>query len=268
MEFFSVKESAGFNFTDKKNLNVNINLEATEMQAPGTFSVNKIYFSTEKTLDLVKQILKQNNKEQILIVSKSKEKIYSQFLEKKDIWFNKNDKLLSLPENQLKIALVFDIRPTFDANFSNALENGLNYFYNKLAEFYQDVQLDVFTIYLSEWLELAVNTPVTGLNIMPEALDKLLTYDAFVKFSDIVNENYFVELEKIDICLRVLNSPLNPLPMAGSKLYQPGFPSVSCSNGKRGDLKKKINKAALKVPLFSGLKAGVKFFSQLVSRLI
>jgi hypothetical protein len=56
--------------------------------------------------------------------------------------------------------------------------------------------------------------------------------------------------------------------MAGSKLYQPGFPSVSCSNGKRGDLKKKINKAALKVPLFSGLKAGVKFFSQLVSRLI
>jgi glycosyltransferase involved in cell wall biosynthesis len=201
MEFFFVEEQSVVNFTDKKNLSVNFKLEAPENQNTNALPADKIYFATPFVLQMVTDSLKQLKNRKIINFFKGRENIYPQFLAKKDIW--KNAEKISLPES-LKIALIFDIRPTFADDFRQSAVEGLNYFYEKLVNHFNDVQIDIFTIYLSEWLDLAVKAPLTNLFPMPNTLDRLAFYDVFINFSNLLDEKKLVGKAALDICLKKL----------------------------------------------------------------
>jgi glycosyltransferase involved in cell wall biosynthesis len=203
MEFFFVTEKAGIKFTDNHNLSVEIFFDSPRAIDDNSISAGKIYFTTDEFLPFIQHILKQNNKEHILNFFKGREDIYPSYLASKDIWFNR-DKQINLLDNKLSLALIFDLKLSFTAEFKSSLINGLKYFSEKLAEYFHEVRIDVFTVYLSEWMDIAVQAPVTNLYLIPATLDKLVSYDVILNLSDIADENNNIIRERIDSCLNAL----------------------------------------------------------------
>ncbi len=197
--FYSTKK-VFLQILDKNNLSVNINLEAFDYKELNYLDTAKIYFTTHRIFEIVKNSARQFNEESILKLIDKKEDIKSKYLYEKNV-FTKKEKLQS---NDLKIALVFDIDTKFESEFNKSVISNLNYLYENLANKYQDVQFDLFTIYLSELVNLAKDIPLTNLYLIPETLEKLISYDAYIKFSDLVNEQNIIEKAKIDQCLKIL----------------------------------------------------------------
>jgi glycosyltransferase involved in cell wall biosynthesis len=212
MEFFFVNNPANYKLTDKKNLVINVPLlDRVKKIIPNNEEEEKIiYFAPKMNFQMVSYIFNQFKQTEHLKIIEDKEKIYAQYLATKDI-FNKNEINNLSHSGKINIAIIFDIKTDFNTYFKDSIINNLNYFYQKLSGQYQEIQIDIFSVFISEWVDLAEQVPVTNLYLLPGRLDKLATYDAFFKFSDIINEQKLIDPEKIDLCLKKLNSPPAPL---------------------------------------------------------
>jgi glycosyltransferase involved in cell wall biosynthesis len=212
MEFFYPSEKSFFKITDKKNLTIRVKLNEIDKKLieNNDYQPEDIYFAAKNIFQLVQSTVTKLKKANVLPLVPQSAEIYSKYLAAKDIFRSKT----GIPvKDQLKIAFIFDIKFLTDAAFKNYIIDGLNYFYQSLTAKYQDIQFDVFTIYLSEWFELSALIPVTNLLPLPETLDKLIRSDAYINFSEIVNKNNLIDREKIDMYLKVLgvdNSPHTP----------------------------------------------------------
>jgi glycosyltransferase involved in cell wall biosynthesis len=203
MELFFVKETISFSFTDSNNLQLEVNFYSQETRSNNQISANRVYFTGEKNFQGLKKAFGKMGKENMLNLLTNQEKIYSQFLSAKEIRIN-TGKNVFLPPGNGKIALLFDLQSTFEPEFNDSLVEGLNYFYGKLANHYKDIQLDVFTLFISKWLVFSEKLPLTNLYLLPDTLEKLVSYDSFLKLSEIVNEKGLLDKGKIDDCLKNL----------------------------------------------------------------
>jgi glycosyltransferase involved in cell wall biosynthesis len=209
MEFFYLTEISSFKFTDNKQLSIEIPLEAQQVKADNKIPANRIYFCTEIILPFLLQTLKQQNKENNLTFLVGNNDPYLNFLINKDLWFNR-DKKINLSPEKISLAFIFDINSAFNPEFKNSLINGLNYLNEQLSRHFQDIEINVFTVYFSEWLEICSAIPLTNLLPLPSTLEKLGSHNVLLKVSNIVNTENQIDQEKIDLCLRVLNSPTTP----------------------------------------------------------
>ncbi len=200
MEFFYSTEKLNFKIIDKNNLSIDVEIDAFDNKAINYLDPAKIYFTTSSILNIVKNSARQfNDDNSIKIIDKSSY-IQSKYLDEKYVFTKKEN----LQSNNIKIALIFDINTKFETNFNKSVIIGLNHLYKNLSNKYQDVQFDLFTIYLSGWINLAKDTAINNLYLIPETLENLISYDAYIKFSDLVNEQNIIEKAKINQCLKVL----------------------------------------------------------------
>jgi glycosyltransferase involved in cell wall biosynthesis len=232
MEFFFVTEKSTFKLKDKQNLTLEIELLASDQKefAGRLVKPGKIYFITDILLPTLIKITELHNKRNILNFFKGREKIYSEILGPKNLLTKdaKNLEKKRFISDRLKIAVLFDISSKFTEEFNNSVIENLNYFYEKLLNIFPDVQIDVFTVYFSEWLDLAAHVPVTGLLLLPAPLDSLISYDVFFNFSDIVDSENIVDQKAIDLCLRNLDLFNSLSPFRVTVKVTPTIPRDAC----------------------------------------
>jgi glycosyltransferase involved in cell wall biosynthesis len=200
MELFFVSEDANIKYVCKGDLTVGLELWALDNKSYQNKSIppGKLYFTKKDFLPLLIDILKKNNQAHIIKIFNEKQNMFPEFLAKRDIW--KNEKI-NLPGKGFRISIIFDILSSFEPDFITSFAKGLNYFYENLKEYFPNLQIDIFTTYFSELLDIAEQLPVSGILFLPSTIDILTSYDAYLNLSDIVKNNNFIDFAKIDICL-------------------------------------------------------------------
>jgi glycosyltransferase involved in cell wall biosynthesis len=203
MEFFLVTENTDFYLTDQNNLTLEIYLEAPGKATLNNIPAENIYFSPESILKWLMASLSQKNKQNICRVFSGNEKEYiANFLDEKNL-FNNAWKAVS-PGMKIKLALVFDFPPAPHPDFKTSLFQAINYFYNTLAGYYSQVQADLFTVQISKCLEYSAHIPVTNLFFLPATLAKIVSYDAVINISELLDKNNLFDLARLDFGLKKL----------------------------------------------------------------
>jgi glycosyltransferase involved in cell wall biosynthesis len=220
MEFFFVWQNLEIKLTDNRNLTLKLEIAGKDYRfiPENEFPLKYIYFITKDLVPVLKQAnTKLNSLDKKIPVTAEtakidnvnfldKETYYRQFLAEKDLMAKGNK--AGKKGNKLNLAFIFDINGYFPSELISSITENLQFLFKNLLDYYPDLQMDIFSIFFSEWLDLLVQVPVTNLFYIPEKLELLNSYDYFIKFSEIMAGNQ-IDKTKINSCLEKL-TPLKP----------------------------------------------------------